>query len=134
MKIPTGVHDLVEEYRVQMLKVVYSENVLTALEENNFQDSMFDYGSDKVDNDVSIKFLLWKKNDDGYLKKMEMKNNKKITCLKQHIYTKRVQFVEIQKLQENLTDNRLLIQLDYSENYKCQQQNEVQGVHFIFSV
>lgn len=58
----------------------------------------------------------------------------KITCLKQHIYKKRVQFVEIQKLQENLTDNRLLIQLDYSENYKCQQQNEVQGVHFIFSV
>ena len=95
---------------------------------------MFDYDSDEVDNDVSIKFLLWKKNDDGYLKKMEMKNNKKITCLKQHIYTKRVQFVEIQKLQENLTDNRLLIQLDYSESYKCQQQNEVQGVHFIFSV
>lgn len=51
-----------------MLKVVYSENVLTALEENNFQDSMFDYGSDEVDNDVSIKFLEWKKND-GYLKK-----------------------------------------------------------------
>ena len=38
---------------------------------------MFDYDSDEVDNDVSIKFLLWKKNDDGYLKKMEMKNNKK---------------------------------------------------------
>lgn len=35
-KIPTGVYDLVEEYRVQMLKVAYSQNVLTALEENNF--------------------------------------------------------------------------------------------------
>ena len=32
---------------------------------------MFDYGSDEVDNDVSIKFFEWKKND-GYLKKMEM--------------------------------------------------------------
>ena len=90
-----------------------------------------------------MKFLQWKKNDDGYLTKMEMSCDMdealelwlaKITCLKQYIYTKRVQFVEIQKLQENLTDNQLLIHLDYSENYKCQQQNEVQCASFIFSV
>ena len=41
-----------------------------------------------------------------------------------------MQFAEIQKLKENLTDNQLFIHLNYSENYKFQQQNKTQSAYF----
>ena len=42
------------------------------LKENDFQDSVSDSNSDEDDSEVSMKFLQWKKNDDGYLTKVEM--------------------------------------------------------------
>ena len=57
----------------------------------------------------------------------------KITCLKQHIYTKRVQFVEIQKLQENLTDNRCLYSLTIKRTISANNKTRYKVVHFIFS-
>ena len=41
-----------------------------------------------------------------------------IQVLKEHIYTKRKQFQEIRRLTDNLSPDKLLIYLDYSENYK----------------
>ena len=54
----------------------------------------------------------------------------KVQILKQHIFTKRQQFAEIRRITENLDEDELIIHLDYSENYKCQQQNEIQSACF----
>ena len=43
---------------------------------------------------------------------------------------KRRQFTEITRITNNLNEDEILIHLDYSENYKCQHQNEIQSAYF----
>ena len=48
---------------------------------------------------------------------------------KEHIFTKREQN-DRYKAQRDLEYNVILIHADYSENYQCQQQNEIQRAYF----
>ena len=50
--------------------------------------------------------------------------------MKAHMYTKCRQFTEITQITGNLNEDKILIHLDYSKNYKCQHQSEIQNVYF----
>ena len=132
-KIPTSVHELVEEYSCSEAESCMHGNCddcsTHGLGENDFQS---EDSSDDAADDICINFHQWKKNDQGYLAKMMVSYQlddalelwqQKIARLKQHIFIKRIQFAEIQKLEENSTENQLLIHLN-------QQQNEIQSAYF----
>ena len=50
--------------------------------------------------------------------------------MKAHIHTKCRQFKEITRITHNLNEDGILTHHDYSENYKCQHQNEIQSAYF----
>ena len=54
----------------------------------------------------------------------------KVQRLKEHIFTKCQQQSKISYLKANIKVNEVLIHLDYSENYKSQDQNEIQSAYF----
>ena len=53
-----------------------------------------------------------------------------VETLKEHIYYKRRQSKEICRVTVSLTMEEILINLDYSENYKSKHQNEIQSAFF----
>ena len=74
------------------------------------------------------------KGSDGCLTKFKMKTDireslvswqNKVEIIKAHVYTKRRQFAEIKRITDEI-----VIHLNYSENYKCKQQNEIQSAFF----
>ena len=54
----------------------------------------------------------------------------RVEIIKAHIYTKRRQFAEIKRITDELGKDEIMIHLDYSENYKCKHQNEIQSAYF----
>ena len=60
-----------------------------------------------------------------------------VTVLKKHIYSKRVQNREYNRIKESLDHGEILVHVDYAESYKNVQQNEIQSAYFgnsIFSI
>ena len=53
-----------------------------------------------------------------------------VETLKEHIHYKRRQFKEIRCVTDSLTIEKILIHLDYRENYKSKHQNEIQSAYF----
>ena len=53
-----------------------------------------------------------------------------VKSLKQHIFRKRSQAVSLIDAKSNLQEDQLLMQVDYSENYKNAEQNEKQSAYF----
>ena len=53
--------------------------------------------------------------------------NSKVQRLKEHIFTKCQQQ---SKIKANIKVNEVLVHLDYSENYKSQDQKEIQSAYF----
>ena len=53
-----------------------------------------------------------------------------IENLKLHIRRKRMQIAAFNTLKENLEENKILVQCDYSENYKNLAQEEIQSAYF----
>lgn len=47
-----------------------------------------------------------------------------------HVATISHQYQTISELKKNLTDNEVLIHIDFSENYCCKYNEEIQAVHF----
>ena len=56
--------------------------------------------------------------------------NEQVKILKAHIFVKRTQNTNCNRLKENLKTNEFLIHVDYSENYKDKEQDEIQSVYF----
>ena len=109
----------------------------TGLNPSDFNDS--DVESDSEDESINVQYINWVKNENGYLTKQsanvsvhEAKDtwNKKVAELKTHIFTKRQQSKHVQLIKENLKTTELLIQVDYSENYKNRDQDEIQTAYF----
>ena len=48
---------------------------------------------------------------------------------KTHIFVKRTQNTHYNRLKENLKTNEFIIHVDYSENYKDKEQNEIQSAY-----
>ena len=89
--------------------------------------------------DRTVGFYEWKRGDNGYMMKSQVTLsiedaptlwNSKVQRLKEHIFTKRQQQSKISYLKANIKVNEVLIHLDYSENYKSQDQNEIQSAYF----
>ena len=53
-----------------------------------------------------------------------------ISNLKKHILWKRIQAEEFNKRKEELEEGELIVQYDYSENYKSDEQDEIQRAYF----
>ncbi|MES9881945.1 MAG: hypothetical protein ABW185_13790 [Sedimenticola sp.] len=47
-----------------------------------------------------------------------------------HIFNIRHQYSALRQLRENLTDDDVVIHIDFSENYNCKYKTEIQSVHF----
>ena len=60
-----------------------------------------------------------------------------VTVLKKHIYSKRVQNREYNRIKESLDHCEILVHVDYAESYKNVHQNEIHSAYFgnsIFSI
>ena len=53
-----------------------------------------------------------------------------VTILKKHIYSKRVQNWEYNRIKESLDHCEILVHVDYAESYKNVHQNEIQSAYF----
>ena len=47
-----------------------------------------------------------------------------------HIYNIKHQYATLRKLKENLTEEEVLLHVDFAENYLCKYATEIQAVHF----
>ena len=52
--------------------------------------------------------------------------NEQLKILKVHIFVKRAQNAHYNRLKGNLKTNEFIIHVDYSENYKDKEQDEIQ--------
>ena len=50
--------------------------------------------------------------------------------MKAHIFVKRTQDTDYNRLKENLKTNEFIIHVDYSENYKDKEQDEIHSAYF----
>ena len=56
--------------------------------------------------------------------------NEKVKILKAHIFVKKTKNTQYNRLKENLKTNEFIIHVDYSENYKNKEQDEIQSAYF----
>jgi hypothetical protein len=52
----------------------------------------------------------------------------KKTC--RHLYNIKHQYIALRNLRENMDDNEVIVHIDFSENYSCKYDKEIQSVHF----
>jgi len=154
--IPTNPHLIVEEYTCSSDNkscmssdcedckyhgLIYEDFVKDDDQSDNSDGPQPQSNSDSDDDNSSVvcRYYKWMKGADGYLAKIKLQVpindalalwQTTIETIKLHIHTKRRQFAEIRRLTDNLSDNEMLIHLDYSENYKCKEQNEIQSAYF----
>ena len=104
--------------------------------ENTLSGSHSDSDIEEREFDRTIGFYEWKRSDNGYIMKSQVTRsiedaltlwNSKVQRLKEHIFTKRQQQSKISYLKTNI---KVKIQLDYNENYKSQDKNEIQSAYF----
>ena len=63
--------------------------------------------------------------------------NEQVKILKAHIFVKRTQNTHYNQLKENCKTNEFIIHVNYSENYKDKEQDEIQSAYFghnLFSI
>ena len=98
-----------------------------------------DSDSEEREFDRTVGFYEWKRGDKGYMMKSQVTLstedaltlwNSKVQRLKEHIFNKRQQQSKISYLIANIKLNEVLTHLDYSENYKSQDQNKIQSAYF----
>ena len=105
----------------------------------------FDFQSDCE----RIAFKMWTTvhvNEKKCVKKITMdstlvdaieKFNLDIKTVKSHLYTNKEQHRVLRNLKENLSENEIIVYVDYSEGYKNVQQGEIQSAYFgheVFSI
>ena len=149
--IPCNPSAIVEEYSCNSNKKdcmlsICEECKGHGLEQNDFlkknykSDENDGYSSSSSnsdgDDDAVCTYYQRKEGADGYLTKIRIETEifesltlwqTTIDIMKAHIHTKRRQFTEITRITNNLNEDEILIHLDYSENHKCQHQNEIQS-------
>lgn len=81
---------------------------------------------------------MWMPSDKYYKKELiqatgpETAENlkKKLIKLKSHFYIKRVQSAKYSHMTKNIEDGEILVHIDYSENYKNKQQDEIKTAFY----
>ncbi|WAR09094.1 hypothetical protein MAR_019052 [Mya arenaria] len=66
----------------------------------------------------------------GSLETLVTDIEKEVERAARHIYNIRHQYHSITSLKENMATNELLIHMDFSENYNCKLDSEIQSMHF----
>ena len=128
--VPTDPHSLTEKYtsNYSSRTCMFSENECC-----NFTGVTIE---EFLDDCVNVEYYEWVKVE-GKVKKVvklvEVEEaielfNRPVKILKGHIFVKRTQNTRYNWLKENLKTNEFLIHVDYSENYKDKQQDEVQSI------
>lgn len=56
--------------------------------------------------------------------------NDELTKCCPHLYNISHQYIEIRQLKEKMSEEDILIHVDFSENYACKYESEIQSVHF----
>lgn len=51
-------------------------------------------------------------------------------AFRQHVCLVKNQYGEIKKLRENLSENEMVVQMDFSENYTCSNVSEIQSPYW----
>ncbi|GBP80108.1 hypothetical protein EVAR_55926_1 [Eumeta japonica] len=64
------------------------------------------------------------------LRKLVLQLEEKLPLFFKHVATITHQYQTISELKKKLTDNEVLIHIDFSENYCCKYNEEIQAVHF----
>ena len=145
-KLPENPHDIVEKFKcnnggepcmIGECQTCRETNLLLSIFDS--KDSNSDSSDDVVGINTDIKYYEWRRDDDNHLKKVLVgvtKSealvllNKQIKILKKHIHVKRCHVKHYNELKQNLKPNEVILHVDFSENYKNQQQNEVQSAYF----
>lgn len=146
--LPTDPHDLVEKFACDLN---IKKCALNECESCSYEN--FDFGSKKDhsnsdsfesveeagdDDEDEVKYLSWKKIEKRITKAtlavtfedavVAMKEQVKV--LKEHIYVKRVQNEAYNYHKDGLKNNDLIVHVDFAENYRNDQQNEIQSAYF----
>ena len=58
----------------------------------------------------------------------EFQENLKKNC--RHFFNIKHQYIALRTLRQNMTESEVLIHIDFSENYQCKYNREIQSVHF----
>ena len=128
--VPTDAHSLAEKYTCDSSSrtCMFSENecCVTGVTMEEFPDDCDD-----------VEYYEWTKVD-GKVKKVVQSVdveeaielfNKQIKILKAHIFVKRTH-THYNRPKENLKTNEFIVHVDYSENYKDKEQDEIQSAYF----
>ncbi|CAF0901140.1 unnamed protein product [Didymodactylos carnosus] len=103
--------------------------------ENFFRDKV---EQKVIDGNVQIKWLQWA-NENGRAEKKEYSGSvdeavqllgSKIEHFKFHVFVKREQSKYFEKLKTDVTDEKVVCQVDFAENYGMKEQDEVQSAHW----
>ena len=147
-KIPTDPHTIAEHYlcdsdAVECMLGQCDECSDHGLKSEDFEKTLSagysDSDSEEREFGRTVGFYEWKRGDNGYMMKSQVILsiedaltlwNSKVQRLKEHIFTKRQQQGNISYRKVNIKVNEVLIHLDYSENYKSQDENEIQSAYF----
>ena len=149
-KVPNGLpetpHDIVERYSCSDQRACMFNECSECKDGklcDNWSDSNSDYISDANANEVS--FYKWE-TPDKHVAKVRITLpfdeavdmfKASVTVLKKHIYSKRVQNREYNRIKESLDHCEILVHVDYAESYKNVHQNEIHSAYFgnsIFSI
>ena len=111
------------------------------LDPTDFESSSESCNSDNEEDEreKTVKFQDWRRDDNGYMMKSHMifsledgleLSNSRMEWLKEHIFAKSRQQSKISHFKTNLKSNEILLQVDYSQNYKSKEQNKIQSSYF----
>lgn len=71
-----------------------------------------------------------KQDKEGTVKELTIQLNKEVKVLKKHVYNMKVQFSNFRQAVDNIQQNEAIIVADFSENYSCKHNEEIQAHHF----
>ena len=130
-ELPTNPHDLLEKFSCDSSnrKCMYTNecdicSVAVNVDDFKRSDERSFYKWEKVNGKVVKSSVILSHHNlvDTF--------NAEVKILKKHIFIKRNQNAFYNYLKENLGDNEVLLQVDYSENYSNKDQQEIQSAYF----
>lgn len=66
----------------------------------------------------------------GTLENLDIEINQEVQKVCRHVYNIGHQYKVLRNLKEKLTEEEVIIHIDFSENYACKFESEIQSVHF----
>ncbi|XP_052255952.1 uncharacterized protein LOC127861484 isoform X1 [Dreissena polymorpha] len=74
--------------------------------------------------------MTLKSQESGTIETLIGEMHEEISRLARHEFNIKHQYKRLHQLKQNLTDNEVIIHIDFSENYQCKYASEIQSVHF----